>query len=214
MKYNHIISLGSDCLPRVACTNYKMKKSKKEGELSCPFDLSVTSFNDLILAISSDFNGFVSKDNLYNKEIGGVEIISNSLYVGTHFNHESPFLTKVNFVENEFKLLIERYENRIDNFKKYIEDNNILFVFHAKDHVDVKMLKDCITVKYPDLKFELVIIQLYECLSIINTDIPGVHFLKFFLKDIWNVDDVQTDFASQLVGRFIEDIAKGNSFPI
>ena len=44
-KAYKIIPLGTYCLPRVIATLNKLKPTKEQGELSCPFDLAF--FNDI-----------------------------------------------------------------------------------------------------------------------------------------------------------------------
>ena len=57
LKYSHwqkkvkIVSLGWDCLPRTIFTWWGIKKTKENGELSYPFDLSMHNLSSTIKCI-------------------------------------------------------------------------------------------------------------------------------------------------------------------
>jgi len=216
MKYNHIISLGSDCLPRVAATRHSLKKTKKDGELSLPFDLSVTSFDNMLQLISNDFSQFTNPDQYCMEKIGDVEVISHKIYKGTYFNHESPFMSgAINFCENNWSLLKARYDVRVANFRKYVADNDILFILHVKEDNDIQLLCSAIKGRYPELRFEILVIHLYECINVINYDQPHVYYLKYFIRETWNQNDNVLDFVIKLTGEFIKyNTARDNIFPI
>ena len=216
MKFNHIISLGADCLPRVSTTKYGIKRSKAQGELSCPFDLAVTNSNDMVKLLVNDFTEYIHPENLYEKTVDGVKIISNRKYQGLFFNHESKFMTSIDFCSNNYEFLIQRYNERIKNFKSYINDNNILFVINCRDHININELKSTLQKIYPFLLFEIVVIHLYECVNVIvDQNDRKIHYLKYYMDDIWNSNDVQLKFVINLVGKFVEYVIKDeNSFPI
>lgn len=216
MKFNHIISLGSDCLPRLTLTKYLIKKSKKEGELSCPFDLSVTNVNDLIKLLENNFKDFMNSEYFYMKKFDNIEVISHKIYTNTHFNHESPFMTNENFIENDYQKLKERYNERIKNFYKYINDDNILFVYNVRDNININDLLNCLSNTFPNLSYKLCVIHLYKNI-ICNIDLTNDHviYIPYFMKDIWNKDEEQLDFVTKLVGKAVEyNLENDNEFPI
>ena len=216
MKFNYIISLGSDCLPRVSLTNVDIKKSKTNGELSCPFDLAVTFPLDIMSMIENDFEKLTDEDFIEIREINSVDIISNTMYNKCFFNHESRFLTDIDFSKDNFKLFKERYKERIKNFNKYINDNDILFVFNCRDDVDINKLFNCISTKFPNLRFELIVIHLYEAIHVdIDSNNKKIHYLKYYMKDIWNKNEDHNDFVNKLVGHFTRYIIESdNTLPI
>ena len=55
IKKYEIISLGCNCIPRTIMTRQKIKPSKAEGELSCPFDLVVHTAKRVSYYIENQF---------------------------------------------------------------------------------------------------------------------------------------------------------------
>jgi hypothetical protein len=107
-EYNYI-SLGYDCLPRTVATRWGIKKTKKEGELSLPFDLAVNHIFSVVNLLKEDFNGFMDPKRLGVNE-------NNKIYhkkFKTVFNHE----IDEKFIKDSFSLLCEMYNKRVKNFK-------------------------------------------------------------------------------------------------
>ena len=140
------ISLGWNCSPAIMRKNM-FYQSKESGYNTQPFDLCVTPYSSLCECISEDFSNFFD----LRLEDG---IIMN--YYNMWFNHESPteFYANDNF--KEFK---NRYSNRINNFRKYLNGDNEICFIHSNPYEDSLKLCDIISHKYPNLIFKILAIQ-------------------------------------------------------
>ena len=124
---NKFISLGNNCLPRRKLTEYGIKPLKKQGELSCPFDLCVTPIESVKQILENDFSDYF--DNLQFDE--EKKCWKNTKYNIT-FLHDN--LSKEDFVK--------RYKQRIKNFRQITANRkNIVFVqflFHEENDESIK----------------------------------------------------------------------------
>ena len=119
-----IISLGDNCIPRNVLTRFGLKKTKLEGELTCPFDLAIHPATSVAQFLKNDFKQYLDISNL---SIDFGHPVNNKYKV--MFNHER----EQRFRDNDFDELIKRYELRVKNFKNLINSNkHILFVLHTK----------------------------------------------------------------------------------
>jgi hypothetical protein len=124
------IPLGEDCFGRSILHQLGYKQSKAEGELSYPFDLSVTPCLSASQLIASNFSYFMDPRYLVWKDghpaHGRYRI---------EFNHEQGEY----FREHNYKRLRERYAKRILNLRNTISGGHpIVFVvhnFHAKQSI-------------------------------------------------------------------------------
>ena len=164
------ISLGTNCSSAV-------KRAKDYNFTSinyntCPFDLMVSNLEGIIQCFTDDFKFFCDTKYLeynFNKPAEDSNIFSN-IYYKFGFNHEQPGhanlylsekwpgLNKYHFVENNFKMFIERYKRRINNLYTYINNyQNIEFIITFentnKNHILFKNLKDLLEKKFPKNKF-------------------------------------------------------------
>lgn len=168
------ISLGPICYPAVYC---KRKGLRSKGYKTCPFDIMASNPIGIINCIKNNFKDFLSLDYLYifENENTNIRLIRNKKYTGFCFNHESAG-TKAqknqnwkngpnHFIDNNFKLLIERYNKRIENFNNYLNsDKKICFVINIYDdtHTNgwkkqhVNLLTETIKKKYSKLKFSFI----------------------------------------------------------
>ena len=115
----HIISLGSDCLPRVLTTAVKLKPRKIYGEKTLPFDLKYSyDLEKTAKLIQNNFNDFF-EDIKLTKEL---------------FPHDYK-LTKQQFET--------RYNKRIKNFLKVMtSDKMIYFIYSDFDNqIDVNTIR-------------------------------------------------------------------------
>ena len=138
------ISLGWNCSPAIIRKN-KFKQEKKNGYLTQPFDLCVTPYSGLCECLKDDFACF------FNLRIEN-GIIMNAYYMW--FNHETEIHQKNNFAE--FK---KRYENRINNFKKYLTSGEEICFIHSNPFEDSTELCNILETNYPDLIFKILAIQ-------------------------------------------------------
>lgn len=166
------ISLGGDCLPATWGVHYGHRDSKRQNYKTCPFDLMGTNYAGIIKCITEDFINFANPSYLK---------IQNDCIVNTYykfgFNHETPGHANLyktenwkegtnHFINNKYAHFIERYNDRISNFKNYLKDekNFINFIiypthFYGYKNDDCVELKKALTLKYPKLKYEIFIIE-------------------------------------------------------
>ena len=111
----HIVSLGSNCLPRVLTTAVKLKPRKIYGEKTLPFDLKYSlDLNQTANLIKNDFANFF--DNL--------KITKETYPHDFHLKRE------------QFE---KRYQKRIENFFEIINSpKNIFFIYSNFDQTPNK----------------------------------------------------------------------------
>jgi hypothetical protein len=172
------ISIGWNCGPAMYGASTGLRGVKLEGYNTCPFDEMVSNLSGVIECIKDDFKYFMDSNYLELKtvpfNVGGTvkgeTLIYNTKY-NFYFNHESPghanlYITQnwpggINhYVDNDFFLLKERYNKRIESFRKYIElgcnDHEITFIlFRYNKNID--RLTETLNLVYPDLKYNIVI---------------------------------------------------------
>lgn len=166
------ISLGWNCDPRGHI--HRIGLTKANGYLTCPFDLSMTPFNSLCKCIEDDFKHFFDDLRLIPGQnadgdrskcgAGGMNITNHYNMV---FNHEGSthshlFKNGKNddlfYIRNDFGEFRKRYENRIQNYKKYINRyNNIIFVYKKHDNdYDLKKLYKLLKEKYINKNIKII----------------------------------------------------------
>jgi len=166
------ISIGYNCSPRTYIKS-QLRLMKRNGYLTCPFDLCVSPFNALYKCIETDFEFFFDELSLIaglnapgDRSLAGTGMLNITNSYGFVFNHEGPshshlfnkgtnddsFYCKDNF--KEFKL---RYQRRIDNFKNYIINNErITFVVYYHLDVELDRLLLLLNTKYPNKTFTYI----------------------------------------------------------
>ena len=165
------ISLGNVCYSAFWATNNGLRKHKKEGYKTCPFDLMISNYKGVISCINDNF--------LYFRDRNYLQLTTNGIvntYYNFTFNHESPVHADLylhenwpegtnHFVNHNFRYFIERYNNRINNFREYLSNPNNIIVFiiqfvHDKNPSDnCKELRDALKNKYPNLRYSIQIIS-------------------------------------------------------
>lgn len=168
------ISLGFRCLSAQRGVELGLRGTKKLGYKTCPFDLMVSPYKQMIECIKNDFADFVNPEYLkVEKQVDNDIYIKNIKYEFI-FNHESPVhanfctierwpLGKDHFVLNNYKLLIERYQTRIDNFRAYVNDPNVQVHFIVQRYNAPPIeLEQVLSSKYPDLDFKIAWISSTE----------------------------------------------------
>jgi hypothetical protein len=140
------ISLGWNCEAAIRAVELGLRKLKKDGYKTCPFDECITNYEGIVLCLNDDFKYFC--DPQYLKIInapfstGGIikgEPLLYNTYYNFIFNHESPghanlYITqgwpggKTHYIDNNYKFFIERYQKRICNFRQYLETAEITFI--------------------------------------------------------------------------------------
>lgn len=132
------ISLGNDCSSAVWSVENNLRVTKSEGYHTCPFDLMISNYKGVVECIRNNFIDFTNPKFLTLTSHG----IFNTKY-GFGFNHESPGHADLylhenwpegtnHFINNNYKHFIERYNNRIQSFRNYLNGPNNYIIFVIK----------------------------------------------------------------------------------
>lgn len=168
------ISLGWNCSPAILGVEQGYRSQKKDGYTTCPFDEMISSYEGIVQCIEDDFQDFCSPEFLELKQISneskyckGDLLIYNTKYRFL-FNHESPGHANLwidqkwsgglyHYVENNYEKFRERYERRIQNFRKYLHSGEeiVFLVSPPREDTFVK-LRSVLSEKYPTLKYSIV----------------------------------------------------------
>jgi len=163
------ISLGWNCYSAIYSVHSGDRERKSEGYNTCPFDMCLTNYMGIVQCIKDDFKHFmdveiseVSDDALY---MANDTIIHNKHY-NFIFNHESPHHKalwikeawsggKGHFVDNRFEKFIERYNNRITNFRNYLNSGEKILFIITKENDNLTELHEAIKENYPTLDYSI-----------------------------------------------------------
>lgn len=225
MKYDIVISLGSECFTRSPYIKqmYGFQNSSKEKWYPAfPFGSEKSyDFRNIINIIDTQFSNYINENKLYktNRKYKNNEIIKHKKYKGIEFYHSNP----LNSIKN-----IEQHKRRINRFLTLLKsDLSILFIRIERNmtHFITKNIYDfykTIQNNYPKLNFKLVYIIItgkkyisfsthYVDVYIIpNTGInkPKVGYNKITNKNVRNIFskyDV-TYFHNHTYNNFIKDL--------
>ena len=173
------ISLGWDCGSAIYGVENGLRETKSNGYLTCPFDMMISNYEGVIQCIKDDFKDFCNtnylkvitiKDNFHYLNLPlDSTIIVNTKY-NFMFNHESSGHCQLwqkegwekgqfHFEMDNFNLFIERYENRIRNFKYYMDNYDITFIISRgnDDYQNISELKQTLQEKYTNTKIDFII---------------------------------------------------------
>lgn len=174
MTNNIGISLGWNCHSAIWGINNNKRISKVNGYKTCPFDIMVSNYPGICECIKDDFKYLCDENYLELVKVNDSEFIIYNNKYNFGFNHESPghanlYITEgwehgINhYVINNYEYLKKRYLKRINNFKEYLLDENNIINFiittWEKNNNDLKMLKDILNNKYPNLKYNFIILN-------------------------------------------------------
>ena len=201
-KQYEIVSLGCNCLVRTILTRGGVKPSKKEGELSCPFDLVSHPLPTIIKCLKTDFDGYlddlffeVRKRNFLDFRKKGIWQKSD----GTKFFHDKD--CKINDVQK----IKTRISNRINNFKQIIKsDTPILFVINVIENGEcLETLYNELVKLCPHKKFKLAILDFNNSVN----EYPKDAYLLKLTKPIpnfvsgWN----KNTYRNSKLGKYVEE---------
>jgi hypothetical protein len=164
------ISLGNNCFATDWGIKKNLRKKKAQGYKTCPFDIMVSNYQGVVQCILNDFNDFCNPDYFLLNEQG----LYHTKY-NFSFNHESPGHADLyktenwpegpnHFTNNNYQHFIERYNNRIQAFREYLNDPNnfiiffIQFVEHPNPNNNCQELRHALSIKYPKLKYDIIVI--------------------------------------------------------
>lgn len=178
MEKQIAISLGWNCGPATYGVAQGIRKTKANGYRTCPFDEMVTNLPGVIQCIQEDFKYFMDDNFLEIKEcpfnvggtVRGERLIYNTRY-NFYFNHESPghaglYISQgwkggINhYVDNNYALLKERYNKRVQAFRDYVEQGQqgteVVFIVFRYNK-DVAELEKALQHTYPNLKYRIMV---------------------------------------------------------
>lgn len=177
------ISLGWNCHSAVVGVSTSLRKTKKDGYKTCPFDEMITNYKGIIECIKDDFKFLCdikylklikipNKSKYLNTNGDGDNIIYNTKY-NFLFNHESPGHSNLfvnqkwtkginHYIMNDYEEFINRYKRRIQNIKNLLNSKNIITFILTRPNTelcDISELSNVITNKYPLLNFKFVFLD-------------------------------------------------------
>lgn len=126
-RFSHLefVSLGFDCLPRALLTRWGMKKPRKLGELTHPFDTSIHPVAATRHLIETEFADYMSGLS-YSQE----DDFPHREDLGIRFNHE----IGTEWQEDDFAKLKETYQRRTDNFvQTYQFEKPTVYIAHTHE---------------------------------------------------------------------------------
>jgi hypothetical protein len=176
------ISLGYNCSSAINGVKLGLREEKKNGYKTCPFDECVTNYSGLMLCLKEDFKYFTDSKYLKiietKEDMGGCKkgepLLCNSRY-NFIFNHESPGHANLyisqnwenginHYIENDFFYFKKRYNNRINNFRNYINNNKINFLI-TKYNNNLLELDILLKKLYPNLDYKITFFETTESKS-------------------------------------------------
>jgi hypothetical protein len=185
------ISLGWNCNGAIHGVETGIRKTKKEGYLTCPFDELVSNLSGVIKCIDEDFKNFYDEnflsiiqckgDSPNFSHIKDDKLIRNTYY-NFIYNHESPGHANLyisqnwkgginHYIDNNYKEFKNRYIKRISNFYSYLNnpENEIIFILHGynESNSQILLLKTVLEKKFPNLKYELYFLPVHYDKNII-----------------------------------------------
>ncbi len=179
----HIVSLGSNCLPRGLTTAIKLKPRRFYGEKSCVFDLYNSDLKRNIELIETDFKDFFSDIDLKN------------------FPHDNSLPREV---------FVKRYQNRIKNFQDIMQSDKMLyFIYSDYDKVpkrdDILRLYKVLKDKRKNKPFKLILLiseylpNLPEIIQIKdNFTIDADNWLVYIIDEYNEFDNKYTKYRDRM----------------
>lgn len=167
-----IVSLGTNCLPRVFTTAIKLKPRKIYGEKTGPFDLAVhKNINKIADCIENDFqnffNGLIFDNHWQNPKLDAIYIHDDKL-------------TKQQF--------IKRYKKRINNFTQILNyPKTVYFIFSDYEQntkaPEIIHLCNILKIKRNGKPFKLVILTAHAIPDFLGENVIQLIDDKFKIED-------------------------------
>ena len=179
------ISLGMKCDSAVWGVTNGIRDTKENGYKTCPFDEMLTNYPGLIECLKDDFKYFCDPSYLILLDTINGPFIYNKKYRFV-FNHESPghadlYITqkwpegKNHFINNNYLHFINRYKQRIQNFRNYLKNPNnyISFILQRYNtyQINLSELRDVLKIHYPNLRYyiHILFITNHDARNILQT---------------------------------------------
>lgn len=176
-KKAEIVSLGVNCLPRTILTRNKIKPSKAQGELSCPFDLVKHPIERIIYYLENDFENYTDDLFFVVRKRNFLDFRNKGIWQkpdGTKFFHDK------DCKKNDLEKLTTRITKRIENFRKIVDaETPILFVLCIFEKTDlIERLYSVIKQLRKDKKFALAIINFSDDIIEPQTGIYSLNLVQ------------------------------------
>jgi hypothetical protein len=149
--FDHIISLGEDCFPRLFIDKYHLRK---KFPTRMPFDGSIHSFNTVCDLIDNDFENY-SND---------IEYLKYNSSHGFCFKHK-----KYNILWNHERtddILSLKYQlgKRSSQFKDILNSGStVLFIIHVRNsNFSLQKINLIIKKKYPKLNYKILALSIFN----------------------------------------------------
>lgn len=146
-KAYQVCSLGTTCYSRVFSTLWGFKPRKEEGELTCPFDLSITPLSAVVHFLNNRFSDY----------------FENISFNGEYWINEKFNIKFVHDKVNDSSAFVALFKKRIENFYSMIQTNlPVLFVCHVMDKEEfeeIGNLYQILKIIRQNKKMKLVIIN-------------------------------------------------------
>lgn len=220
------ISLGWRCETAQIGVNSGIRGVRSNGYKTCPFDLLNTNYIGVCKCIEDDFKYLTDPNYLeliegsycsehfeiYKGDIKIEKQIVNTYY-GFVMNHESPGHGNLyinenwsgginHFVDNNFEKFIERYNQRVSNFRNYINNSNkINFLLMRYNSIPIELC-EIISNRYPSLNFEIYNYYNYSNYTYnitISKDDISVHNWE---KKQWGIMGIDKDVYPEEYNRY------------
>jgi hypothetical protein len=163
------ISLGWNCYSAMHSVDCGDRDRKSEGYKTCPFDMCLTNYSGIVKCIRDDFKEFMDveiSEIPENANYMAEDTVIYNKHYNFIFNHESPhhknlWITekweggKGHFADNKFKKFIERYTNRIDNFRNYLQSGEKILFIITKENQNLSELHNALRERYPNLYYSI-----------------------------------------------------------
>ena len=209
-----IVSLGCDCAVRRYLTLGGLKKTKRDGELSMPFDLCYIPMKSLKKILSNNFSDYFN--NLYYKDWGKSNFWKNGKY-NIRYNHDK------DCGKQDYEKFIKRFIARIVNFELTLKHAPFIF-FVIKSSQSYKEQKDLFNIlkrKRKNKPFVLIVLDT-NCRikgKDSNNDIKILKLHHPFPKegDWWRDEYIRSaesiNFQKQIC-EFVKDVIKTQGFAL
>ena len=223
------ISLGWRCGAVESAINIlNLRITKKQGYKTCPFDIGVFNYIGVCKCIEDNFRYFTNpsyltlkkapkmKEHLGDNQNDDEYFIYNTYY-NFVFNHESPGHGNLyksenwefgpdHFIKNNFEKFIERYDNRIANFRNYLNSgHHINFVLLRYNDIPCK-LETVLKTHYPTLNYNIHVLIKHSSESLNLTRTKNAEGLNNFEKAYLAYMNIQETEYPEEYSRFNKEI--------
>jgi hypothetical protein len=211
-----IVCVGECCYSRKIFNWFGIKKLKKEGELTHPFDICSNSTKNWADCIREDFKGFTDVEYLKNN--------SQALYGGDYPHEEN------DLIENNAAKFRIKYLRRIANFYEDVYSGKHIIFVNVRDFnkpcedINKKLeeydyMADVLSDKFNNISYTFIVVN--DCTPKVPSKFDGKKNIYLYQPKPYNLykwheyshilTDVGADFSLKLALSIKEEIQKINS---